>query len=198
MAVVLIFFVSGSVVSILRALFPISPPRPPPGGSTGGLRSSIGARPRCSRNGSGTWSPTVWGGIINYAVYALLVSSFGVFARYPFLAVAVGSGRGPRNEFRDVVPLRLSVGHAMTMRRRRAVAATRVENRIRLIFWCRRCDPLGGAVSGAQLRRQRRSDAPRQSPGPRASRGGFRVRRAGPHQFAPARPGWVFTRPTTA
>lgn len=35
-----------------------------------------------------------WGGILNYAVYAVLVSSVDVFARSPFLAVAVGSAAG--------------------------------------------------------------------------------------------------------
>ena len=34
------------------------------------------------------------GGVVNYAVYAALVSSFQTFARYPFLAVAVGSLAG--------------------------------------------------------------------------------------------------------
>jgi putative flippase GtrA len=36
----------------------------------------------------------VWGGLLNYAIYALLVSSVEVFAHYPFLAVAVGSTVG--------------------------------------------------------------------------------------------------------
>ena len=36
----------------------------------------------------------IWGGVLNYAVYALLVSSIAVFARYPFLAVAIGSAAG--------------------------------------------------------------------------------------------------------
>ena len=36
----------------------------------------------------------LWGGVLNYAIYALLVSSVDVFARYPFLAVAVGSAAG--------------------------------------------------------------------------------------------------------
>jgi putative flippase GtrA len=35
-----------------------------------------------------------WGGLLNYAVYALLVSSVAIFARYPFLAVAIGSAAG--------------------------------------------------------------------------------------------------------
>ncbi len=35
-----------------------------------------------------------WGGLLNYAIYALLVSSVEVFAHYPFLAVAVGSAAG--------------------------------------------------------------------------------------------------------
>ena len=35
-----------------------------------------------------------WGGLLNYAIYALLVSSVAVFAHYPFLAVAVGAAAG--------------------------------------------------------------------------------------------------------
>jgi putative flippase GtrA len=36
----------------------------------------------------------LWGGLLNYGVYALLVSNIDVFAHYPFLAVAVGSAAG--------------------------------------------------------------------------------------------------------
>lgn len=34
------------------------------------------------------------GGLVNYAVYALLIATLPVFARYPFAAVAVGSLAG--------------------------------------------------------------------------------------------------------
>lgn len=36
----------------------------------------------------------LWGGLLNYAIYALLVSRIDLFARWPFLAVAIGSAAG--------------------------------------------------------------------------------------------------------